>query len=199
MSTLPSLENLPSPETFKQINKFTLALFRLGFAPWLWEYPKFIVLVHQGRKSGLKRYTPVNYTMIDGDLYCMAGSGASSQWYQNLQATPEIEVWMGNLRRVGQAETVTDPEAAFAPTRQILINSGPAGRAWFRQDPATLPDSTIREVVKNFPIVRIRLTGSAPPAAPGEPQPGDLVWVWGIVALIMGLLIGLLLLRPRKK
>ncbi len=128
MNTLPSQDSLPSPETFKQINKFTLALFRLGFAPLLWEYLKFIVLVHKGRKTGLKRYTPINYAMRDGDLYCLVGAGQQSQWYQNLLATPEVEIWMGNLRRVGQAETVTDPETALAPARQILINSGPAGR-----------------------------------------------------------------------
>ena len=73
---------------FKKINIFVLWLWRLGFRKWMNICPPIIgrvmVITHIGRKSGLQRRTPVNYTIVENQIYCMAGFGAVADWYQNM-------------------------------------------------------------------------------------------------------------------
>ena len=70
-------------QAFKVLNRrLMLPLWRLGLGRWLNAWPavggRIMVLVHRGRKSGLQRYTPVNYAQVDGEVYCTAGFGAGS-------------------------------------------------------------------------------------------------------------------------
>ena len=57
---------------FKYLNKFMLLLWRLGLGNLLNAWPdvggRIMVITHTGRKTGLKRQTPVNYTIIDGEV-----------------------------------------------------------------------------------------------------------------------------------
>ena len=55
---------------------------------------QIMVLTHTGRKSGLRRRTPVNYALVDGEVYCTAGFGQISDWYRNILANPQVEVWL---------------------------------------------------------------------------------------------------------
>ena len=98
MSTLApeKLENLR--QMFKQMNKFMLLMWRLGLGSWLNFWPdvggRIMVITHTGRKTGLKRRTPVNYALVEGELYCTAGFGPMSDWYRNLKAHSQVEVWL---------------------------------------------------------------------------------------------------------
>ena len=57
---------------FRYFNRFMLLMFRLGLPRWVQFWPpvtgRILVLLHKGRKSGLVRRTPLNFTEIDGDL-----------------------------------------------------------------------------------------------------------------------------------
>ena len=66
---------------FKIFNRFMLLLWRLGLGSWGngTEFGGSIMVIkHTGRKTGLTRYTPVNYAVVDGDIYCTAGFGSGS-------------------------------------------------------------------------------------------------------------------------
>ena len=80
---------------FKQFNKFMLLMWRLGLGPWINAWPegigRIMVITPTGRKSGLKRQTPINYAIVDGEVFCMAGFGKTSDWYRNVKANPGVE------------------------------------------------------------------------------------------------------------
>jgi hypothetical protein len=98
MSTIdPELEK-QLQQGFKHFNRGMLALWRLGLGPWLSAWPEvggqILVISHTGRVSGLKRRTPLNYAIVDGEVYIAAGFGSRSDWYRNLKVNPSLEVWL---------------------------------------------------------------------------------------------------------
>ena len=89
-----------------------------------------MVITHTGRKSGLRRRTPVNYAIINGDIYCAAGFGAVADWYRNLLADPHVEVWLPDGWWAGSQRCDDLPAEQRLPVlRQVLINSGFAAYA----------------------------------------------------------------------
>ncbi|HAJ35386.1 MAG TPA: hypothetical protein DCL15_06795, partial [Chloroflexi bacterium] len=118
---------------FKWLNRYMVLHWRLGLGPIANRADLagcIMILVHTGRKSGRLRRTPVNYAIIAGDVYCVAGFGHVADWYQNLLATPNVEVWLPAGWYAGVAEDVTGLPADEKATimRQVLINSGFAAR-----------------------------------------------------------------------
>ena len=116
-------------QAFKVLNRrLMLPLWRLGLGRWLNAWPavggRIMVLVHRGRKSGLQRYTPVNYAQVDGEVYCTAGFGAGSDWYKNIIANPAVEVWLPDGWWAGVAEDITGSLATLRLLRSVLIASG---------------------------------------------------------------------------
>jgi deazaflavin-dependent oxidoreductase (nitroreductase family) len=170
---------------FRYLNRFMLLLWRLGLGGWLNAYPKsagqFMVIVHTGRKSGLRRYNPVNFARIDGDIYCSAGFGSVSDWYRNILAQPNVEIWLPDGRWHAVAEEVTGSASALEKLRQVLIASGFAARL-VGINAHTMPDERLAAATDKYRLIRLRLLD---PAA-GANGPGDLQWVWlwvGLAAL----------------
>ena len=101
-------------ERFKTFNRFMVLMWRLGLGNWVNSMPmvggRIMVLVHRGRKTGARRYTPVNYATIDGDIYCTAGFGAVADWYKNILADPDVEVWLPDGWYAGSAAVITEDE-----------------------------------------------------------------------------------------
>ena len=67
---------------FRAFNRFMMLLWKLGLGKWGngTKFGGFImVLKHTGRKSCLIRHTPVNYTIVDGDVYCTAAMGKRAE------------------------------------------------------------------------------------------------------------------------
>jgi deazaflavin-dependent oxidoreductase (nitroreductase family) len=184
-------------EAFRVSNRYMLLMWRLGMWRLLNANPKtlgrYMVIVHTGRKSGAKRYTPVNYAEIDGDIYCTAGFGAISDWYRNIMADPNVELWLPNVRWTGTAEDVTDQAGAVDKMRQVLIGSAFAANAAGLY-PKTMSDDELAQATSSYRLVRIRYTG----LREGEGGPGDLEWVWGPVALL-GLLALVALARSLRR
>ena len=168
---------------FRIFNRYMLLMWRLGLGRWLNACPgilgRYMVIVHTGRKSGAKRFTPVNYAEIDGDIYCTAGFGSGSDWYRNIMAEPQVELWLPNARWTGIAEDVTEREDALAKMRQVLIASAFAAQA-AGIEPKTMSDEDLKKATESYRLVRFRYTG----LREGEGGPGDLAWVWGPVALL---------------
>jgi deazaflavin-dependent oxidoreductase (nitroreductase family) len=180
---------------FKYFNKFMLFMWRLGLGPWINFWPsvvgRIMVITHTGRKTGLRRRTPVNYALVDGEVYCTAGFGAVSDWYRNLKANPEVEVWLPDGWWLGQAEEVTDPETHLPLMRAVLVASGFAARA-AGLDPQRMTDDALAQATASYRLIHIRRAAERT----GKDGPGDLAWVWPLATM---LLLPLALFRLRRR
>ena len=176
---------------FKVFNRFMLIMWRLGLGPMLNMGPalagRYMVITHTGRKSGMKRRTPVNYAVVDDEIYCTAGFGSVSDWYRNIIANPQVEVWLPDGWWAGIAEEVIHPEARLPLLRDVLIGSGFAALA-AGVDPNKMTDEELDALTKDYRLIHIRRVA----ARTGQDGPGDLAWVWPVATLI---LLPLLLMR----
>jgi hypothetical protein len=118
--------------------------------------------------------------MVDGELYCVAGFGAHSDWYRNLVVNPKVEIWLPDGRWLGTAEDVSGCERRLPLLRQVLIGSG-AVTYLAGIDPVGLPDETLDAVTSNYRLLHLQravaLTGSG--------GPGELAWVWPVTAVCL--------------
>ncbi|MFQ5595118.1 MAG: nitroreductase family deazaflavin-dependent oxidoreductase [Anaerolineae bacterium] len=179
---------------FKYFNRFMLLMWRLGLGSWINFWPdvggRIMVIIHTGRKTGIRRHTPVNYAIVDGELYCTAGFGAISDWYRNIMANPQVEVWLPDGWWAGMAEDITDSEERTSLLRQVLIASGfaaPAAGVY----PKRMTDQELEAATANYRLIHIHRTE----ARTGAGGPGDLAWVWPLAAMSM---LPLLWRRARK-
>ena len=179
---------------FKQGNRFMVGMFRLGFGPFISNpYSGYVmVMTTTGRKSGLRRRTPVNFAMGDGEVYCLSGFGRTSDWYRNLLANPDAHVWLGGEGWRGRAEVMADAAEWVPVYRRVIERSGFAESAFTKKPYSELSDDEIARLGEGT-AVRIRLDKRLPK----EEGPGDLRWVW--TALGGFLLARWLIRRLRRK
>ncbi len=179
---------------FKLFNKFMLLLWRLGLGSIgnQTKYGGYVMVITQtGRKSGQVRRTPVNYAIIDGDIYCTSGFGRRSDWYHNILANPQVEVWLPDGWWAGHAEDVSEAENRIDLMRAVLIGSGFA--AYLAGiNPHKLSDEELEAATDTYRLIRIRREQ----AMTGTGGPGDLTWIWPLSTI---LLLVLLLAKKRSK
>lgn len=182
----------PGRLAFKYLNYFMVFLWRLGMGKILSVWPevfgKYMVITHRGRKSGQQYRTPVNYAEIQGEIYCTAGFGPGSDWFRNLLANPQVEIWLPNGWYTGTAveQDVTGVTLPFM--RQVLVNSGFV--SWMMGlDLQSMSDEALLEYCKDYRLVQIHRSA----ARTGSDGPGDLAWIWPILFAL------LLLRKPAKR
>lgn len=169
---------------FKVFNRFMILLWKLGLADWLNLWPsvfgQFMVITHIGRNTGFKRLTPVNYAVIDGEIYCCAGFGKVSDWYKNILANSTVEVWLTEGRWVGEAKDVSSDPNFLPILREVLRCSGFAAPL-FGVDPKKLNDTELTQITAEYKLVHItRLDEKT-----GRDGPGELAWIWPLIAVIL--------------
>lgn len=176
---------------FKGFNHFMVLLFRLGLGGWgnRPETSQVMVLTHTGRKSGLRRRTPVNYAIVDGDINCTAAFGRRADWYRNIMANPTVEVWVQDGWWAGMAEEIQDQDPRRHDImRAVLVASGFAAPLFAGVNPKTASDDALAALSAEYRLIRIHRSE----ARTGPGGPGDLAWVWPMTTLV---LFGLLILR----
>lgn len=170
---------------FSYLNRFFMVpMFRLGLGPFLGSpFSGYIMVLKTiGKKTGKVRYAPVNYAILNGHVYCLAGFGHVAHWYRNLRAQPHVEVIMPGGTIMGVAEEVTDPDEAMRATLRMLRSAGFAGFfAGF--NPLTASDEVVREKLAGLPVIRIRPTG----VGSGPSDGGGWLWilVWGLFIAVI--------------
>lgn len=171
---------------FRFLNKFFMVpIFRLGIGPLfgnpIWGY--MMVLKTIGRKSGKIRYAPVNYAIMNGCIYCLAGRGQLSDWYRNLMAHPTIDMILPGGGLAGTAEEVPVSSERTIALRKVLKAGGFAG-FMLGFNPYTVSDEELAEKSKDYPVIRIKPNG----IGAGASDMGGWLWV-PVVALLIYLSI----------
>lgn len=178
----------------RYLNPFMVGMWRLGLGKWFKFWPEIsgnvLVLSHIGRKTGLKRYQPLNFAVVDGDIYCVAAFGKVSDWYRNILANPSVEVWLPDGWWEGVAEDVDDLPERVARIRQVLIGSGFVAYL-AGLNPHKMTDEEIKAESEKYRLIRIRRKQ----ARTGSGGPGDLKWVWPLATMI---LLGMVIFRRRR-
>ena len=146
-------------KVFHTMNRFMVFLWKIGLGKainiWPAGFGRIMVIKHRGRKSGKEYLTPVNYAIVDGEIYCTAGFGSISDWYRNMLADPRVELWLPEGKRLMCAEDISHSPDRLYLLRQVIIASGFAGPL-FGVNPKKLDDEQLSKVSKNYRLVHFR-------------------------------------------
>jgi deazaflavin-dependent oxidoreductase (nitroreductase family) len=153
----------------KRASKLPIILYRMGLGPVLGQ--RIIILTTRGRRTGLLRHTPTTY-MADGeDIYVVSGFGDESDWYQNLQQSPDATLQIGARRFAARANFLDADEAPAILARAQKTNE------------------PFAQVIQNLPEDSRKLVRFTPTGYPPEGEIlTDLVWMWFLlipVALVL--------------
>jgi deazaflavin-dependent oxidoreductase (nitroreductase family) len=178
---------MPLRRFFRLLNRFFMVpVFRLGLGPVIVNpFSGYImVLKVTGHRSGKTRYTPVNYAIMNGRVYCVAGFGVVSDWYRNVKSRPDVEAILPARKVAGTIAEVDDADEALAAMRSVMVNSGFAGFA-YGFNPRTVSGERLREATGDFPV--LSLSPSSGEIAGGAADPGGRLWLAlpGLIAVIV--------------
>lgn len=189
-----------SRTAFRYANRIGMVPFhRAGLAAWLgnpltgWQ----LLLTTTGRKSGLRRFTPLGYLVADGSAWVLAGYGSTTLWYRNLVADPAVEVLLPARPPIAaEATEILDP-AVRARIIPRLVRSMALPGTMIGCLPWSAPDERILELTAWVPLIRLApADGGA--LAPGPDDPGGLGWTWRTLAAALATAAVVRAARPRR-
>jgi len=141
---------------FHAFNPFMILMWKLGMGRlvnlWPAGFGRILVINHRGRKSGKEYLTPVNYALVDGEIYCTAGFGSISDWYRNMLASPNIKLWLPEGWRSARAEDISDSPNRLFLLRRVIIASGFAAPL-FGIDQRKLNDEQLDAATKDYRLI----------------------------------------------
>lgn len=109
-------------QIMKNVQKIHRVLYAIGLGPIIGRL--ILLLTTTGRKTGLKRVTPLQYEEIKDRYYLGSARGLKADWVRNIQSNPQVEVRVKSLNFQGQAEVITDPER-FADFVEVRLQRHP--------------------------------------------------------------------------
>jgi deazaflavin-dependent oxidoreductase (nitroreductase family) len=151
-----------------------------------------MILRTRGRKSGEMRDAPLGYTIVGDHVYCIAGFGRPTHWFQNVLADPHVEVILPSRAFSGLAEEVTDPAERCRVLPPLLRSMGVVAGMVGMANPWRDSPEEIARKCEGMPLVRVRATG----IGVGPEDPGGRYWVG---PLAVSALLAVWWLRRKKK
>jgi deazaflavin-dependent oxidoreductase (nitroreductase family) len=106
----------------KNIQKIHRLLYALGLGPLIGRI--ILLLTTTGRRSGMKRVTPLQYELIGSDYYVGAARGLKADWVRNIQTDSHVEVRVGARHFSANAEVVHDA-SRFADFLEVRLERHP--------------------------------------------------------------------------
>jgi deazaflavin-dependent oxidoreductase (nitroreductase family) len=107
------------------MNKYVVALYRLGLLPLFGVGKTTMLLTTRGRKSQQLRHFPVGYFRIAGQIHLLSGWGKEANWYKNMMATPE-DIWLQvGFRRFAVQAKVLEDSVEIRQTIESLVRESP--------------------------------------------------------------------------
>jgi deazaflavin-dependent oxidoreductase (nitroreductase family) len=141
---------------FRPMNRFMVFMWKMGMGKminiWSSVIGRVMVIRHRGRKSGKEYLTPVNYAAVEKEIYCTAGFGSNSDWYRNMLANPNVELWLPYGKRKAHAEEISDAPNRVFLLRQVIIASGFAGPL-FGIDQKKFNDEQLDKATKDYRLI----------------------------------------------
>ena len=131
----------------KNVQKIHRILYAIGLGRVIGKL--ILLLTTIGRKSGMKRVTPLQYEQIGNDYYLGAARGLRADWVRNIQSNPHVEVRVGAKRFEGQAEIVTDPKR-FADFLEVRLKRHPRMIGLIMEKAHGLPRRPTREQLESL-------------------------------------------------
>jgi deazaflavin-dependent oxidoreductase (nitroreductase family) len=171
---------------FNGLNKyFSVPLLRMGLGRFM-STPVtgyLMILRTRGRKSGQWRDAPLGYCVLDDAVYCLAGFGTRTHWYQNVLADSRVEVHLPGRSFSGIAEPVTDPAERLRALPPLIRSMGVVASGFGLGNPWRDSPEQLEAKCRAFPLVRVRAAG----IAAGPEDPGG--WFWVVPAALSGLFL----------
>jgi deazaflavin-dependent oxidoreductase (nitroreductase family) len=190
-----------SQTAFRWANRCAVVpLHRAGLAVWMgnpltgWQ----LLLTTTGRKSGLRRRTPLGYLIADGAAWVMAGYGSSTLWYRNLLADPAVDALLpARPPFAADATDILDPivRARIIPR---LVRSMALPGTMIGCLPWSAPDERILELTAWLPLIRLS-PAAGPALVAGPDDPGGLGWTWRTLVATLATLAAFRALRGRPR
>jgi len=131
----------------KTIQKLHRFLYAIGLGPLIGRI--ILLLTTTGRKSGLKRVTPLQYEEIGGKYYLGSARGLQADWVRNIQANASVHIRVKSLSFQGQAEVITDP-SRFADFVETRLKRHPLMLGLIMQKVHGLPKEPSREQLEKL-------------------------------------------------
>ena len=131
----------------KNLQKSHRMLYAIGLGPLIGRF--ILLLTTTGRRSGMKRVTPLQYEKIGEDYYLGAARGLKADWVRNIQNNPQVEVRVGAKYFLGTAKVVTDP-SKFADFLEIRIKRHPRMIGLIMEKAHGLPERPSREQLEEL-------------------------------------------------
>lgn len=145
---------------FRALNPFMVFLWKIGLGKainiWPAVFGRIMVIKHRGRRSGKEYLTPVNYALVEGEIFCAAGFGSISDWYRNMLVYPRVELWLPEGKRLACAEDISSSPCRPFLLRHVLIASGFAAPL-FGINPGKLNDTQLDAIARNYRLVHFEL------------------------------------------
>jgi len=131
----------------KNVQKIHRVLYAIGLGPFVGRI--VLLLTTTGRRSGLKRVTPLQYEMIGDDCYIGAARGVQADWVRNIQSNPQVEIHVGAKYFQGVAEVITDP-SRFADFMEVRLERHPLMIGLMMEKAHGLPRRPSREQLEEM-------------------------------------------------
>jgi len=180
------------PIAFRQFNRCMVYMWKLGLGKlincWPPVFGRVMVISHRGRGTGNLYQTPVNYTEDGEYIYCTSAFGGETDWFLNILANPQVEIWLPDGWYTGVAEVVEESEGRNTMLRQVLIAGGFATPLFAGFQPKTMDEEQFDQLTADYRLLRIQRQSPRT----GADGPGSLAWLWPII-------LGIVLLRKRRK
>ncbi len=141
---------------FRMLNRLMVFMWKIGLGGmincWPAGFGRIMVIRNVGRKTGKVHLTPVNFAVVDNDVYCTAGFGAGSDWYRNILARPQVELWLPDGRHQACAEDVSNSPNRICLLRRVIVASGFAAPL-FGIDEKNLSDEELAVIAKDYRLL----------------------------------------------
>ena len=131
----------------RNVQKIHRVLYAVGLGPLIGTI--ILLLTTTGRKSGMKRVTPLQYEKIGNDYYLGAARGLQADWVRNIQVNPCVDVRVGAKQFEGQAEVITDP-VRFADFMEVRLKRHPHLIGLIMEKAHGLPKKPSREQLEEL-------------------------------------------------
>jgi deazaflavin-dependent oxidoreductase (nitroreductase family) len=145
---------------FHYMNYFMVFMWKIGMGKLINSWPagsgRIMVIRHRGRKTGREYLTPINYAIVDNEVYGAAGFGPVADWYRNLRAHPDVEIWLPEGHRRVHACDVSDSPCRIQLIREVAIAAGLAGPL-MGVDPKKLDDEGLDKVSRDYRVIHFEM------------------------------------------